>query len=415
LIKEASGQDPLVTLGEIAHIVAQGQSGPRRSSSWQPSHIDAYENLILLCHRCHETVDGQPQTYPAEKLLQFRNDHEEWVRLSLSQRERLSGLGSGGTLVEERISATLMPLSDIPHFVFSAPCDMSEADVKNGIVAPDDNRTMLPFIIRGGKLYSFNDLRDLSSPFAKAVDPYSAESHNSVAWWDDPDKSRWFVDLLNRTLNKITGRKGLNLDKEHKRYYFEPDVLGEPKEIRYKTISGRHSTRQVVWNPRFRHSGEPKLHWIHLAIALRFCRLGERSWALSLRPEHRFTKDGLVSLRPKSVGRRSTKRKSRMYNIDVLEDVQFWRDFLSDSAPRIIGRFGAAQTLVIENKLISATVTWPSVRNDQGNRLQVAYDEDLFSLADLQEIGEFNEFQDDADAFDQEDDDEPSDADEEGE
>jgi hypothetical protein len=286
--------------------------------------------------------------------------------------------------------------------VFSAPCELSEADAREGIVAPEDSRLMLPFIIRGGKLYSFNDLRDLSSPFARIVDPYSAESHNSVAWWDDPDKSRWFVELLNRALNKITGRKGLHLDKEHKRYYFAPDVVGEPKEVKYKTITGRHSSRHVVWNPRFKHSGEPKPHWIHLAVALRFCRLGERSWALSLRPEHRFTKDGIVSLQPKTVGRRSTKRKARMYNIDVLEDVQFWRDFLSDSGPRIIARFGGAQSLVIENKLISATVTWPSVRDDKGNRLQVAYEDDLFSLADLQEIAEFNEFEDNADVFDQE-------------
>src|SRR5688572_17278075 len=110
LLKDAADQDPPVTLGEIAHIVAQGATGPRSSSNWQPSHIDAYENLILVCHKCHEIVDRQPQTYPVEKLLQFKRDHEEWVRLTLSPQERNSGLEQSGTLVDERVSAALLPV-----------------------------------------------------------------------------------------------------------------------------------------------------------------------------------------------------------------------------------------------------------------------------------------------------------------
>jgi hypothetical protein len=82
-----------------------------------------------------------------------------------------------------------------------------------------------------------------------------------------------------------------------------------------------------------------------------------------------------------------------MYNFDVLQDVQFWRDYLSGSSPRIIARFGGGQALVIENDLISTTVTWPTVRDDLGNRLQATYEDDLFSLADLQEIESFEDFE----------------------
>jgi len=408
LIKEASTADPPVLLGEIAHIVAQSPGGPRRDSAWQPSHIDAYENLILLCHKCHETVDQQPKTYPVEKLLQFKKDHEEWVRTKLSIEERFSGLECGNLSVEERLSATLLRVSDIPHLVFSAPCTVSEAEAKAAILAPEDARLMLPFIVRGDRLYAFNDLRELSSPFSKLIDPYSAESHNAPAWWDIPDKCRWYVELLNRTLNKITGRKELQLDKEHRRYYFAPDEPGQAKQIRYQSISGRHPPRHVVWNPKFKHSGELKPHWIHLAVALRFHRLGERTWALSIRPEHRFTKDGVTPLQAKNIGRRSTKRKSRMYNFDVLQDVQFWRDYLSGSSPRIIARFGG-QALVIENDLISTTVTWPAVRDDLGNRLQATYEDDLFSLADLQEVESFEDFEaEESDLPDEDDPDEDS-------
>jgi hypothetical protein len=92
-----------------------------------------------------------------------------------------------------------------------------------------------------------------------------------------------------------------------------------------------------------------------------------------------------------------------MYNIDVLEDVQFWRDFLSESGPRIIGRFGGAQNLIVDNKLISATVRWPSVHQDKGNRLQVTYEEDLFTRADMQELERFEDFEEhETEFFDQE-------------
>ena len=93
-----------------------------------------------------------------------------------------------------------------------------------------------------------------------------------------------------------------------------------------------------------------------------------------------------------------------MYNFDVLQDVQFWRDYLSGSSPRIIARFGG-QALVIENDLISTTVTWPAVRDDLGNRLQATYEDDLFSLADLQEIESFEDFE--AEESDFPDEDEP--------
>jgi hypothetical protein len=149
---------------------------------------------------------------------------------------------------------------------------------KSAILSPEDPRVLVPFIIRGDRLYAFNDLRELSSPFSKLVDPYSAECHNALAWWDISDKARWYVELLNRTLNKITGRKGLQLDKDHHRYYFAPDEPGQAKQIHYQSISGRHPPRHVVWNPKFKHSGELKPHWIHLAVALRFHRLGERTW-----------------------------------------------------------------------------------------------------------------------------------------
>lgn len=79
--------------------------------------------------------------------------------------------------------------------------------------------------------------------------------------------------------------------------------------------------------------------------------------------------------------------------------MQFWRDFLSQGKPRITCLFGK-QALVIDNALMSASITWPEVVGDQANRMAATYDEDLFTLADLDEVKDFDEFDNDTDVLD---------------
>jgi hypothetical protein len=215
-------------------------------------------------------------------------------------------------------------------------------------------------------------------------------------WLDKPELACWYVELLNRTVNKITGRLGLKLDKDHHRYYFEPDEPGKEKRVSYQSVGGIKVERNVAWNPHFRHNDEAKRYWEHLAVGLRFHKLGQSSWGFAIRPERRFTSDGFTSLEGKATGKKSTKRKSRMYNFDVLKEVQFWRDFLSQGKPRITCLFGG-QSLVVDNTLMSASITWPEVMRDKANRMAANYEEDLFTLAEFNEANDFTEFDDDTD------------------
>lgn len=75
----ASGTDPDVVLGEIAHIVAHGNDGPRADPLFPNDEKDKYENWILLCPNHHSLVDGQPNTYTVSDLQSWRFDHENWV------------------------------------------------------------------------------------------------------------------------------------------------------------------------------------------------------------------------------------------------------------------------------------------------------------------------------------------------
>jgi hypothetical protein len=207
---------------------------------------------------------------------------------------------------------------------------------------------------------------------------------------------RWFVSLLNSSLNKLTGRKGLNLDKKHRRYYFMPEEPGEPLEITYRPLNQSTATRKVVWQPITKKTGEPKRYWYHQAVALRFHRVSDQCWCLSIRPEMHVTQDGLVPLESEKIGSKVTRKKARMFNYDLLGEVQFWRDFLSNSRPRIILPFGRGQHIVISTTMMQAEIEWPGMPEEyQKSFRNVEYVDDLFSWAALKQLADEYEEEDD--------------------
>lgn len=403
LVASANENDPAVVLGEIAHIVAQSPGGPRSDQPPPGGQVDGYDNLLLLCHAHHEMVDRQPNTYTVQKLVQMKADHERWVEQQLTPRQWFLRTSQPEAQVTDTVFSTLLPVTHMPITLFGVICGLDEQAIREKILFPAGSEVMLPYIVRERQLFTFDNLTHPESPFRQAADLSLARPIPAASWWDDPDRTRWYVDLLNRALNKLTGRKGLQLDKEHRRYYFEPTNPGQDLSVFYTSLTGKQVSRKVAWNPTFKHSGEGKKYWEHMAVGLAFHRVADGQWCLSIRPERRFTTDGFTPITPKGTGRRATSRKSRMYNIDVLTEVNFWRDVLSSGKPRIVLDFGG-QHLTISTELLNTTVSWPGVPDDAKAFTHVRYEEDLFTLAELEalddEAGDLAELE-----FDEEDDD----------
>jgi len=257
---------------------------------------------------------------------------------------------------------------------------------------------MAPFILREEKVFAFQDLRMRGNPFGGAIVGKS-ERHRIVHWLDDPDRFRWLMELLNRSLNKLTGRHGLHLDKDHHRYYFPMTEPGEPRYETYRPLNASKATRAVVWQPVRKRTGEPRKHWYHCAVALRFTKIGLSDWCLSIRPELRVTKDGVKPLESHAIGPRVTRKKSRLFNYDLLTEVQFWRDFLSDSSTRIVFPFGhSSQRIIVLTDLMQGTVNWPGIPEEHFKPFRnVSYVDDLFTWAEA-ELPEFGEELEEVDA-----------------
>ena len=88
LLTDATAYDPIVVIGEIAHMAAAQDRGPRADRAMPAARRNDYENLILLCQNCHAVIDGQPGTFTVERLNRIKADHELWVRTSLPERGR---------------------------------------------------------------------------------------------------------------------------------------------------------------------------------------------------------------------------------------------------------------------------------------------------------------------------------------
>ena len=387
LIAESTDRDPSVPVGEMAHIVAQSEErGPRHEFEVPGGDRDGYKNLVLLCPVCHTKIDRQSKTYTVERLLQIKADHEAWVLERLNPEEARLRASSVRPHIPEQVHGTILWVEQMPRYIYTATCEMPEADSRRHIRAarPED---LLPYIVREKKLITFAPLDERQNPFSSVIDDaWVPERHLSSDWWQDADLSNWYVTLLNRLMNKVTGRKGLNFDKEHRRYYFEPlpadDEGGDPqpRDVSYRPLNKVISSKQVAWRPRRKKTGEAKNYWEHMAVGLRFTRISQDQWALSIRPERRFTRDGYVTLTPKGTGSRSTNRKSRMFNYDLLAELQFWRDYLTDGGQRIIVPLGGP-SLIIDGTLLSTTVHWPGVPGDKKSFANAQVEDDLFTSA----------------------------------
>lgn len=61
-------------IGEICHIRAQNEGGPRYDSSLDEEEIDSASNLILLCPTHHTVVDKNPEDYSSGKLESWKEE-----------------------------------------------------------------------------------------------------------------------------------------------------------------------------------------------------------------------------------------------------------------------------------------------------------------------------------------------------
>lgn len=309
LVNREAGSDGTV-VGEIAHIVAEQRQGPRGRVEMSDDERNRAANLLLLCSEHHTVVDRNPHVFSVHVLQQMKADHEKRIATAMERKQPPAHTA----LCKEKVHSTMLRVSQLPRYVYSAECDYNETqkdEVRKLIIYDGVPREeSLPFILRAHRLFAFQDLTAFANPFAKAANPIGAIRILTTDLCSEPEGRRRVVSLLNSAIAKHCGRRKVLFDKEHHRFYFVPLAKGADRTETYTTLTGRSDSRNVVWNPKKRSTGEGRPYWLHLAADLSFHQMAENQWCLSIRPERHVTKDGETPYNPKYVGRKSDPAES---------------------------------------------------------------------------------------------------------
>jgi hypothetical protein len=98
-----------VHIAEMAHVFSASNEGPRANRSLSKVERGAYDNLIILCPRCHTIVDKAEQEYPESLLLKWKREHKQRI-------EETFGVVEYATRMEAR--ASIDPLLVENHTIF---------------------------------------------------------------------------------------------------------------------------------------------------------------------------------------------------------------------------------------------------------------------------------------------------------
>ena len=365
-------------LAEMAHMIAYNDNGPRSDPSLPTEKRNKASNLILLCPTHHRLVDKFEYQFNVHVLREMKLQHERKFGGAEFKKDIAE-------LCNEPLHASLLPLSHLPFAVFAANTHYSKSNIHDlfNVLNTRKNKNLLnAFELRDNKLYTFHNLYDSNNPFRETYDQSTVVSLKSTDLWVSPDEHRLYLALLNRALRDFLNKKRVAYDVQHYRYYFLAEQTEVKRRFKYKSLSGKQTTKSIVNNPVTKATCKPKSYWVHLAANLSFQHIAPKQWVLTIRPERNLTKDGFEPYTRQSIGRKITRIKSTMYNWNYLQEIQLWREFITNAQKRQVLRFGK-QSIVIENNLLKEDIEWLGIPEDHKNFVFQEHPEDLFTSSEI--------------------------------
>ena len=118
VVIESNDQSDAMISAQICHIYAASNHGPRGRPGLTEKERNAPENLILLCPTHHGIVDGQHESYPANLLESWKQQHESKYKKPVVEDVASVALrlSTAASLVDAVIDEELMRLRKARFF-----------------------------------------------------------------------------------------------------------------------------------------------------------------------------------------------------------------------------------------------------------------------------------------------------------
>ncbi|WP_027420060.1 hypothetical protein [Crocinitomix catalasitica] len=203
-----------VLIGEVCHIIAVNENGPRHEIELDSESINLIENLFILCPNHHTVIDKNSAKYNSQLLRKIKLDHEKKISNALKQwDEKINGRGE--VTIQE-----LLEIEKIEVFI-----DTIE---ESPIIKELPKKELLP---------------PLKDHIPKYIRPVNDEKNHSF-------ENRSLEDIIQSnkqiTVLGVAG-SGKSIELDHLAYLYSlPNKDLYPFKIRLNTISDKESIEDVI-------------------------------------------------------------------------------------------------------------------------------------------------------------------------
>ena len=228
----------------------------------------------------------------------------------------------------ELLYTNLFAVTKLPTKTYSAPTQFRWPREVNKYYGYE--KTVPPFLLLSGRLYTFANLRRDDHPFVGVIEDYDIRSEPTQDWMDDPTRARHLIWLLNDAFRAHAHTFNLSYDKTGKRHYYRQGVLEKTK---YK-LTNRGDGRELIIDYTDKAG-----YKAHRAIKLRFELIGGR---IFLKPESGwvFTTDGRTPIEGRRRSILNARFRSLEGNAMNLSEIRFWLWLIGEDKNRLLFNLG---------------------------------------------------------------------------
>jgi NAD-dependent SIR2 family protein deacetylase len=219
----------------------------------------------------------------------------------------------------QKFSTNISEMVSLPEYIYVADSTCSNVELIENIAFD----IWPAYLHWNNKIIAFFDLEDVQYGFNEFIDKGTLEKFSLLEFCVDHDSERKLIELLNLSFFAHLRYLGLHVDKSKKRAFFERNAKNEENiQIRYQARV-KSATRTIV-KKRVSSSTGKIIYWEHKSFSFRIERFN-KSIAILIIPNYTFTSDGFSKyVKAEKINILSTKRASRDYNIQYLNDLSFW-------------------------------------------------------------------------------------------
>jgi hypothetical protein len=286
---------------------------------------------------------------------------------------------------EESIVSNLLFATRLPASLWS---DESTLEHPRDVI--DQVQPRIPFLSRGGRLWSFYNPELRGNPFRHILTGRFRREERVTDWLTDGQKRPRLIQLLNDGLRNHCYKrriKGLGDDREH---YFCPTTKGSMREFQWGPGGRTRTLAKIVPAPDGSSLG------VHHAAWMRFIVLGSSVYLL-IQPGWAFTTDGVTPVDGRAMGILSTRWGGKERNAAVLRNVLMWGLLLRDGPGNIVIDLGS-DSIELEpvpaHARVSVGVDNDEIRLDRllagaggGEIIGTQTDDDLDNVVELRDLG----------------------------